>query len=120
MILLWSEPIPKALLQPYLPHGTGFLLTLIDGRDRPILGGLMTLGWLNTIDMNYKPEGSITGGHSFFNKGIFAEWFNNIEGDSFDVTTAANAFYNLVKKEKNIDLLLKTRSIDPLLSNSGE
>lgn len=89
---------------------------LVDGRNREILGGLMTLGWINSIDMNYSPNKNLLGKDDVFNKGFFSEWYAKIEGDSFDVNTAANAFYDLVKNEPKIDLLLKTKKIDPLLS----
>ncbi|MBP1995711.1 FAD-dependent oxidoreductase [Paenibacillus eucommiae] len=98
----------------------GLSTLLVDGRGRDILGGLMTLGWLNTIDMNYTPDQPIGGRHKVFNKGIFSEWYNQIEGDSFDVITAANAFNKMVKEQKNIDLLLKTVSIDPVMSSGSD
>jgi hypothetical protein len=89
---------------------------LVDGYDRELLGGLMTLGWLNSLDPNYSPEQPSTSGeHNFLNKGIFQEWYDMIEGTSFDVTTAAKAFHELVQKEKNIDLLMKVRQIEPIL-----
>lgn len=92
---------------------------LVDGRNRKILGGLMTLGWLNSLDLNYSPEQSpIPGKHTFLNKGIFQEWYDKIEGTSFDVVTAANAFYELVKKEKNIDLVLEASEMKPQLDQS--
>ncbi|KEQ23873.1 FAD-dependent oxidoreductase [Paenibacillus tyrfis] len=34
----------------------GLTVLLVDGRNREILGGLMTLGWLNSLDNNYSPE----------------------------------------------------------------
>lgn len=91
----------------------GLSTLLVDGRDRPILGGLMTLGWLNSIDM--VTEKNSLGQDEILNKGLFSEWFKQIEGDSFDVTSAANAFYNMVKKEKNIDLQLKAKAIEPYI-----
>lgn len=92
---------------------------LVDGRDREILGGLLTLGWLNSLDLNYSPEPSdVSGKHNFLNKGIFQEWYDKIEGTSFDVVTAANAFYELVKQEKNIDLLLGTLEMTPQLDQN--
>jgi hypothetical protein len=94
----------------------GLSTLLVDGRNREILGGLMTLGWINSIDMNYSPNKNIFGKDDVFNKGFFSEWYAKIEGDSFDVNTAANAFYDLVKNEKNIDILLKTQKIEPLVS----
>jgi hypothetical protein len=111
---------PEGITAAVSAARNGLSTLLVDGRDREILGGLMTLGWLNTIDMNYTPEQPMLGGkHSFFNKGLFAEWYNQVEGDSFDVITAANAFNEMVKKEKNIDLLLKTKAIEPLLASGN-
>ncbi|MFE5323333.1 FAD-dependent oxidoreductase [Paenibacillus sp. NPDC056579] len=98
----------------------GMKTLLVDGRDRTILGGLMTEGWLNSIDMNYEPTKGIIGKHDIMNKGIFSEWYGKIEGDSFDITTAANAFYDMVSKEKNIDLLMKTKEIVPDVTKSGD
>ncbi|WP_261807933.1 FAD-dependent oxidoreductase [Paenibacillus sp. N3.4] len=94
----------------------GLSTLLVDGRNREILGGLMTLGWINSLDMNYSSSKNIFGKDDVFNKGFFSEWYAKIEGDSFDVNTAANAFYDLVKNEKNIDILLKTKKVDPLIS----
>ncbi|MFC0212546.1 FAD-dependent oxidoreductase [Paenibacillus chartarius] len=90
----------------------GLKTLLVDGRDRTVLGGLMTVGWLNSLDM--VTERNALGQDEILNKGLFSEWFGQIEGDSFDVTTAANAFYGMVKKEPNIDLLMKAKAIEPL------
>ncbi|MCZ8515948.1 FAD-dependent oxidoreductase [Paenibacillus filicis] len=92
----------------------GQKVLLVDGRGREILGGLMTLGWLNTIDLNYAPEQPvIPGKHNFLDKGIFQEWYERVEGTSFDTTTAANVFYDMVRKEPNIDLLMKVKEMKP-------
>ncbi|RYD07041.1 hypothetical protein N752_00230 [Desulforamulus aquiferis] len=53
--------------------------------------------------MNYGP------GRVILNKGIFQEFFDKIEGDSFDVTTAANVFHELVNKEKKLDVITSPR-----------
>ncbi|GEM_PF-135993 len=100
----------------------GLSVLLVDGKDRKILGGLMTVGGLNTLDLNYSPkQSSIPGsGHNFLNKGIFQEWYDQVEGTSFDVNTAANVFYKMVKAEENIDLLMGTRSMEPLASESAD
>ncbi|MFC4776154.1 FAD-dependent oxidoreductase [Paenibacillus sp. GCM10023252] len=88
---------------------------LVDGRDRDILGGLITLGWLNSLDLNESPvEPAIPGQLNFLDKGIFQEWYDQLEGTSVDTTSAANVFYSMVKDEPNIDLLLKTQSMKPL------
>jgi hypothetical protein len=105
---------PEGIAAAVSAARNGLSTLLVDGKNREILGGLMTLGWLNTIDMNRTPDQ-----HDVFNKGIFSEWFGKIEGDSFDVITAANAFKELVKNEKNIDLLLKTREIKPLTASAS-
>lgn len=98
----------------------GLKVLLIDGRERDRLGGLMTLGWLNTIDLNYAAEQPvIPGTHNFLDKGIFQEWYDRIEGTSFDTVTAANVFYELVRKEPNIDLLLKAKEMKPLTEAVG-
>ncbi|KRF18727.1 FAD-dependent oxidoreductase [Paenibacillus sp. Soil787] len=93
----------------------GLSTLLVDGRNRDALGGLMTLGDLNTIDMNYVPKLNPLSKDEVLNKGFFSEWYSKIEGDSFDVNTAANAFYNLVRAEKNIDILMHTQKIDPVV-----
>ncbi len=97
----------------------GLSTLLVDGRNRTMLGGLMTHGGLNTIDMNYAPKANPLSKHEVFNKGFFSEWYSKIEGDSFDVNTAANAFYDLVRAEKNIDVLLRMQKIEPILESSG-
>lgn len=87
----------------------GMKTLLIDGRDREVLGGLFTQGWLNSLDMNRMPDGK-----DYYNKGIFKEWFDDIEGDSFDITTATNAFHKLVENEENIDVKLGMKEIAPI------
>jgi hypothetical protein len=99
----------------------GQSVLLIDGKGRDVLGGLMTVGWLNSLDLNYSPDQpKLSGKLNFLNKGIFQEWYDRIEGTSFDVHTAANAFYEMIKEEPNIDLLLKTSFMEPIMeSGSG-
>jgi hypothetical protein len=108
---------PEGIAAAVSASRNGLRTLLVDGRGRDILGGLFTLGWLNTIDMNYAPERNALGQkYKPLNQGIFSEWFQKIEGDSFDVVTAANAFYEMVKKEPNIDLLLGTQAMEPILA----
>lgn len=100
----------------------GLKTLLVDGRGREILGGLMTLGWLNSLDNNYDEDTYdwLATKPNVLNKGIFQEFYNGVEGTSFDVTTAANVFNRLVAKEKNIDVLLKTQSITPVLADGKD
>lgn len=91
----------------------GLKTLLVDGRDRDVLGGLFTLGWLNSLDMNY--VWGVPGRRDYLNKGIFKEWFDQVEGTSFDTVTAANAFYRMVRAERNLDLLMKVRDMRPVV-----
>ncbi|OAT85192.1 FAD-dependent oxidoreductase [Desulfotomaculum copahuensis] len=81
--------------------------------SRPALGGLMTEGWLNGIDMNYNPRGQI------LNQGFFLEFYRAMGGDSFDVDTAINFFNETVNKEKNLDVLTEVKNITPELKTEG-
>lgn len=109
---------PEGIAAALSAARNGLSVLLVDGKDRQILGGLMTVGGLNTIDFNYAPEKrslfSYFKDTEILNKGIFLEWYKQIEGTSFDVNTAANTFYNMVKNEKNIDLLMQTKRMEPL------
>ncbi|WP_246131894.1 FAD-dependent oxidoreductase [Paenibacillus hemerocallicola] len=109
---------PEGVAAAVSASRNGLKTLLVDGRDREILGGLMTLGWLNSLDHNYDREKNslIPGKADILNQGLFMEWYKKVEGDSFDVVTAANAFNTLVQNEKNIDLLMKAKSIAPKLS----
>lgn len=106
---------PEGIAAAVSAARNGLSTLLVDGYERDVLGGLMTRGWLNTIDMNYeKKRFSLR----ILNKGIFYEWYRLVEGDSFDIRSAANAFYALVRDEPNIDLLLGLDEIAPLFIES--
>lgn len=91
----------------------GLKTLLVDSKDREILGGLFTLGWLNSLDMNRTPDDK-----DYFNKGLFKEWFDQIEGDSFDIVTAANAFHSMVEAEENIEVRMGLEAIEPIVEES--
>ena len=84
----------------------GLSVLLVD--SRPELGGLMTQGWLNSLDMNYSSAGDI------LNKGIFLEFFEQIKGDSFDVEEARWVFNKLVGDEQNIHVMAEVDDIAPV------
>jgi hypothetical protein len=112
VIVAGTDPEGIAAAVSAARNGLSVLLT--DGRGRTTLGGLMTLGWLNSLDLNrFSPDGSI------LNKGIFSEWYKEIEGDSFDIRTAANAFKRLVEAEPNIDVLMPVKSMEPVVETFG-
>lgn len=107
---------PEGVMAAVSAARNGLQVLLVDGRDREILGGLMTLGWLNSLDLNLAPKQPLTGKLSFLNKGLFQEWYEQIEGTSFDVNTAANAFNRMVAAEPNIDVMLKARKMEPMMT----
>lgn len=110
---------PEGVAAAVSASRNGLKTLLVDGHNREILGGLMSLGWLNSLDMNYEPDKGMLHKREILNKGIFTEWYAKIEGDSFDVVTAANAFNELVAGEKNVDVLLKVKAMEPVVTESG-
>lgn len=106
LIVVGSDP--EGIAAAVSGARNGLTTLLVD--TRPAIGGLMTRGWLNTIDMNYNPKGEI------LNKGIFLEFFNRVEGDSFNVNTALNVFNQMVEAEPKLDVLLKAKKITPVLN----
>ncbi|MEK3885417.1 FAD-dependent oxidoreductase [Paenibacillus sp. PL2-23] len=107
---------PEGIAAALSAARNGLTVLLADGRDRQILGGLMTLGWLNSLDMNESPHQPKLGETNQLNKGIYQEWYDKLEGTSFDVNTAANEFYRMVRAESNIDVLLLTQAMEPIVS----
>lgn len=88
----------------------GLKTLLVD--TRPEVGGLMTRGWLNSIDMNYGPNGEI------LNKGIFLEFFKGVGGDAFDPAVASRVFNSLIEKEKNLQIFLNAVRMQPMAINN--
>lgn len=110
LIVVGSDPEGVAAAVSGARNGLSVLL--VD--TRPRLGGLMTRGWLNSIDMNYGPDGKI------LNQGLFREFYKLVEGDSFDVNSAVWAFNRLVLAEKNLTVALGARDIKPVLAPGQE
>ncbi len=101
---------PEGIAAAVSSARNGMKTLLIDNRKR--LGGLMTVGGLNTIDMNYNPQGEL------ITRGIFEEFFEQIEGDSFVVKTAENVFNKMVNEEENIVLAMETEIIDVIMNGN--
>ncbi|HZG75253.1 MAG TPA: FAD-dependent oxidoreductase [Paenibacillus sp.] len=112
VIVVGSDPEGVAAAVSAARNGLTTLLADVGERDR--LGGLATLGWLNTIDMNYGPKGEI------LNRGIFLEWYDMLEGDSFDVDTAADAFRRLTDRERRLDVRLGLADVEPVVEADAE
>lgn len=99
VIVVGGEPEGVAAAISAARNGAKTLL--IEKRDG--LGGLMTYGMLNFLDLAQEKNGLPT------NAGIFKEWHQKVGGDVvFDVEQAKDTFLQMVSKEKNITLLLNT------------
>lgn len=77
--------------------------------DDEALGGLMTLGKLNFIDICESRNGSI------LTQGLFMEFYEGVGGTAFDVEKAKSFFYDWVTNEKNTTLKLNTKFIAPVM-----
>jgi len=80
--------------------------------DDEALGGLMTLGKLNFIDICESRDGSI------LTQGLFMEFYNAVGGTAFDVEQAKRFFYDWVTNEPNATLLLNTKLVEPVMDGS--
>ncbi|MCU6711994.1 FAD-dependent oxidoreductase [Paenibacillus sp. J5C_2022] len=105
---------PEGVMAAISAARNGLKTLLVDGKDREVLGGLFTVGWLNSLDMNGTPDRK-----GYYNEGLFKEWFEKVEGDSFDITTAANAFHEMVAAEENIDVQMGMKSIEPVTEQTS-
>ena len=100
VIVVGGEPEGVAAAVAAARNGAKTLL--IEHRDG--LGGLMTYGMLTHLDTARDHLGMPA------NQGIFAEWHKMVGGKPcFDVPAAKRAFMELVRKENNLTLLLRTR-----------
>ena len=77
--------------------------------DDEALGGLMTLGKLNFIDICENRDGSI------LTQGLFMEFYNAVGGTAFDVEVAKQFFYDWVVDEENATLKLNTAFVAPVM-----
>ncbi len=110
---------PEGIMAAISASRNGLKVLLVENRDRSVLGGLMTLGWLNTLDLNKAPVNyRLWKDPVYLNKGLFQEWYDGIRGSSFDVNRAANLFIRMISAEENIDLLLHARTMEPMLEGS--
>jgi len=110
---------PEGLMAAISAARNGQKVLLAEPRDRSVLGGLMTIGWLNSLDLNKAPVSyRLWKKPVYLDKGLFQEWYDGIRGTSFDVNHAANMFYRMVRAEPNIDLLMGARGLEPVMEGS--
>lgn len=111
VIVLGGEPEGVAAAVSAARNGAKTLL--VEHRDN--LGGLMTFGMLNFIDMVQGPDGKSAV------KGIFEEWHKMVGGDNaFNIELAKSAFLKLVVDEPNITLALNTEIMDAIIAEDGK
>ena len=106
---------PEGVMAAVSAARNGLSVLLADRREQQVLGGLITLGWLNSLDLNKVPVFTLRYPYPYLNAGLFHEWYQYVGGTSFDVNRAAAAFHKMVLEEPNIDLLLGARSMEPVV-----
>lgn len=107
VIVIGGEPEGIAAAVAAARNGSKVLL-IEKGEE---LGGLMTLGRLNFLDMSYGPS------QELLTRGIFAEFYEKV-GNAFEIAEAKEYFTKLVQKEKNIVLKLETDFMEPIMADS--
>ncbi|MDD4665482.1 MAG: FAD-dependent oxidoreductase [Clostridia bacterium] len=107
VIVIGGEPEGVAAALSAARNGLKTLLI----EDDDVLGGLMTLGRLNFLDMNHGPQ------QELLTRGIFEEFYKDL-GNAFDLEEAKAYFLKKVKREKNLTLLLNTEVIAPLVEGN--
>lgn len=76
------------------------------------LGGLFTLGMLNTLDMSTSKSGEL------LTRGIFNEFFVKIGSkDSFDIEKAKGVFTEMVNSEEKLTYLPNHKFVEPIMEN---
>ena len=102
VIVIGGEPEGVAAAVSAARNGSTVLLV----EERDSLGGLMTYGMLNYLDLPHNSNGDLV------SLGIFKEWWDLVGGASVttvDIDESKKAFFDLVNNEANINLLLNTR-----------
>ncbi|OIJ13048.1 hypothetical protein BKP37_11050 [Anaerobacillus alkalilacustris] len=108
VVVIGGEPEGVAAAVSAARNGAKTLLI----EKREALGGLMTFGMLNFIDMVYGINQKPAIG------GIFKEWHKLVgEDDAFSIEHGKDAFHNLIQKEENLTLFLNSDVVSPILSN---
>lgn len=111
VIVIGGEPEGVAAAVSAARNGANTLL--IEKRDG--LGGLLTYGMLNYIDMVYGIEGEHAIG------GIFEEWHHLVgRDDAFDIELGKSAFLKLVEDEENLTLLLETETQEAIVNEHSQ
>lgn len=106
VIVVGGEPEGVAAAISAARNGMKTLLI----EDDYALGGLMTLGELNFIDMCEGRDGTL------LTQGIFKEFYEAVEGSAFDLTKAKNWFLLTANHEPLLTLRTKAELKAPVLT----
>lgn len=99
---------PEGVVAAVSAARSGLKTLLIEKRDG--LGGVLTYGQLNFLDLAYYQDTNI-------NRGLFTEWHNKVGGGNvFEPEQAKQAFLQMVRGEPNITLLLQTKVVAPVMT----
>lgn len=88
---------PEGVSAAVMSARSGMKTLLIE--DDEALGGLMTLGGLDFIDMCVGRDGTL------LTRGTFEEFYNAVGGTAFDITQAKDVFRQMVDAEPNLTLM---------------
>ena len=80
--------------------------------DDEALGGLMTLGGLNFIDMCTGDDGTL------LTQGTCLEFHDAVGGTAFDIQKAKDVFLQMVENEENLTLKLNAEFMEPVMDGN--
>jgi len=108
VIVVGAEPEGIAAAVAAARNGMSTLLI----EKSSALGGLMTLGKLNFIDMCNGRDGTL------LTRGIFSEFYKAVGGSGFDVIKAKNYFLQLVTAEPLLTLRTEAQFPEPVMDGN--
>ncbi|NLF95781.1 MAG: FAD-dependent oxidoreductase [Candidatus Riflebacteria bacterium] len=100
---------PEGIAAAVAAARAGARTLLVD--TRPVLGGLMTRGWLNTLDMNLDLR------RRPLNGGIFAEIYRELDDNSFDVDLMEQLLDRLAAREQKLSVIRDALSVLPVVGS---
>ena len=100
---------PEGVAAALAAARNGMRTLLVEKGDA--LGGLMTLGMLNFLDMNLGPKKEL------LTRGIFEEFYRAL-GNAFDVEEAKTWFWGKCQAEPNLTVFLHTEILAPLMDGN--
>lgn len=108
VIVVGTEPEGIAAAVSAARNG---MKTLLLGEDEA-LGGLMTIGELNFIDMCESRDSTL------LTQGFFKEFYDTVGGSAFDITEARNFFLSVVTAEPLLTLRTQNQFVEPIMDDN--